>query len=224
MAALWSQDKAALPRQVRDLRQRQLALFPPGNTVPIAVGGNSEAAARRAGRYGGGFFPAKGSDEELAHLFDLVKAEARANGRDGDQIEMTTMVWSPRRESLDRGQAVGGPRRRPPGRRPAHLQTLQDQRGNERAGREGRSGGYPATKGNPGSGRATEAPIRSTPPAAPGSVPLTSLAVAGFRTRPVAHLDRCSLDAGQRIPTDGEFQRDERLGTIGSRRPLSASE
>ena len=49
-----------------------------------------------------GSFPPRGTDDELTHLFEVVKREAKAAGRDGDAIEMTTMVWSPRRESLDR--------------------------------------------------------------------------------------------------------------------------
>jgi len=37
------------------------------------IGGHSEAAARRAGRIGDGFFPGKGTPAELAHLFDVMR-------------------------------------------------------------------------------------------------------------------------------------------------------
>jgi len=57
--------------------------------VPIHVGGHSKAAARRAGRLGDGFFPAKGSIEELTELFEVARSSARDAGRDPAAIEMT---------------------------------------------------------------------------------------------------------------------------------------
>ena len=57
--------------------------------VPIVVGGHSEAAARRAGRLGDGFFPAKGDEETLKHLFGVMREEARKAGRDAAKIEIT---------------------------------------------------------------------------------------------------------------------------------------
>jgi probable F420-dependent oxidoreductase len=57
--------------------------------VPLHVGGHSKAAARRAGRFGDGFFPAKGSLEELSSLFELTRTTAKEAGRDPSAIEMT---------------------------------------------------------------------------------------------------------------------------------------
>jgi probable F420-dependent oxidoreductase len=57
--------------------------------VPIHIGGHSKAAARRAGRLGDGFFPARGSLEELTELFDIARATAKDCGRDPGAIEMT---------------------------------------------------------------------------------------------------------------------------------------
>ncbi|HUP84607.1 MAG TPA: LLM class F420-dependent oxidoreductase [Acidimicrobiales bacterium] len=57
--------------------------------VPIHVGGHSKAAAKRAGRLGDGFFPAKGSLEELASLFGVARTAATEAGRDPSAIEMT---------------------------------------------------------------------------------------------------------------------------------------
>ena len=59
--------------------------------VPIVVGGHSPAAARRAGRYGDGFFPAIGEPDKLKELFAIVSAEARKAGRDPGQIELSCM-------------------------------------------------------------------------------------------------------------------------------------
>jgi probable F420-dependent oxidoreductase len=57
--------------------------------IPIVVGGHSEAAARRAGRLGDGFFPARGAPDDLARLFELARSTARDHGRDADAIEFT---------------------------------------------------------------------------------------------------------------------------------------
>lgn len=57
--------------------------------IPIVIGGATEAAARRAGRIGDGFFPARGKPEQLQRLFDIVRAAAREAGRDPASIELT---------------------------------------------------------------------------------------------------------------------------------------
>ena len=60
-------------------------------SVPIVVGGHSKAAARRAGRLGDGFFPGKGSHEELRRAVRRRCATtAVEHGRDPDAIEITT--------------------------------------------------------------------------------------------------------------------------------------
>jgi probable F420-dependent oxidoreductase len=64
---------------------------PVKHDVPIHVGGHSPAAARRAGRFGDGFFPTVANPEKLKELFDLVKSEARKAGRNPDKIEFTAM-------------------------------------------------------------------------------------------------------------------------------------
>lgn len=59
---------------------------PVNGTVPIHVGGHSKAAARRAGRLGDGFFPARGNP---AHLVRLARDAAEAAGRDPSTLEIT---------------------------------------------------------------------------------------------------------------------------------------
>ena len=56
---------------------------------PIIVGGHSEAAARRAGRLGDGFFPGARGREELAKLIAVMRESADKAGRDPDSIEIT---------------------------------------------------------------------------------------------------------------------------------------
>ncbi len=45
-----------------------------GERVPIHIGGHSDAAARRAGRIGDGFFPGRGPGNELEALLDTMRA------------------------------------------------------------------------------------------------------------------------------------------------------
>ena len=56
--------------------------------IPIVVGGHSAPAARRAARFGDGFFPARGGPEELARLFGVVREECERIGRDPAEVEL----------------------------------------------------------------------------------------------------------------------------------------
>jgi probable F420-dependent oxidoreductase len=57
--------------------------------VPIVIGGHSDAAARRAGRLGDGFFPARGDRDTLTRLFAVVRDECAKTGRKPDDVELT---------------------------------------------------------------------------------------------------------------------------------------
>jgi probable F420-dependent oxidoreductase len=59
--------------------------------VPIIVGGHSRAAARRAGRYGNGFYPLGVAPAALAHLRAIMTEAAEAAGRDPKAIELTLL-------------------------------------------------------------------------------------------------------------------------------------
>ncbi|MDA1310843.1 MAG: LLM class F420-dependent oxidoreductase [Proteobacteria bacterium] len=89
MQALWSQDVAEYHGELVDFDPIYCRPQPVNGTVPIIVGGHSKAAARRAGRLGDGFFPARGASTEL---FDMVRASAREFGRDPDTIELIASV------------------------------------------------------------------------------------------------------------------------------------
>ena len=64
---------------------------------PIIIGGSSDAAARRTGRLGDGFFPYVIGPDLLATRIDTIRATAREHGRDPDAIEITAWpaCWKP---------------------------------------------------------------------------------------------------------------------------------
>ena len=89
MRALWANDFAEYHGDFVDFEPIFCRPQPLNGTVPIIVGGHSKAAARRAGRIGDGFFPARGTPHDL---FDIVKTTATENDRDPEEIEFTVSV------------------------------------------------------------------------------------------------------------------------------------
>lgn len=90
MRALWTQEKASFHGEFTQFDQCISRPQPVQGTIPVHIGGHTDIAAKRAGRLGDGFFPGKGTHEELARSFDLVRRTAVEHGRDPDAIEMTT--------------------------------------------------------------------------------------------------------------------------------------
>ena len=77
MRALWSQECASYRGRFVSFDQVFCRPLPPGRRIPIIVGGDTPAAARRAGRLGDGYFPARGAPAEL---FDEMRRAALAAG------------------------------------------------------------------------------------------------------------------------------------------------
>jgi alkanesulfonate monooxygenase SsuD/methylene tetrahydromethanopterin reductase-like flavin-dependent oxidoreductase (luciferase family) len=67
------------------------ASLPVNGAVPILVGGDSDAAAQRAGRRGDGYFPFGKEPEELGRLLGVMRRTAEQAGRDPDAIELTAL-------------------------------------------------------------------------------------------------------------------------------------
>jgi probable F420-dependent oxidoreductase len=89
MRALWTQDKATVKSDFVEFEDCISRPRPEHGTVPIVIGGHTEAAARRAGRIGDGFFP-NGDLDGLKKLFSIARAEAEKAGRDPDAVELTS--------------------------------------------------------------------------------------------------------------------------------------
>ncbi|MCK6554861.1 LLM class F420-dependent oxidoreductase [Candidatus Binatia bacterium] len=75
--------------------------------VPIVIGGHSEGAARRAARFGDGFFPARGPLDRLRTLLAIVRDECAALGRDPATIEVTAAETTADLDAVRRYQDLG---------------------------------------------------------------------------------------------------------------------
>ena len=94
MRALWEQGAGQFRGPDDQLRRCYLRPQPPGGSIPVHIGGHSEAAARRAGRIGDGFFPLGVDAEELPPLIELIRTSAEEAGRDPEAVEVTMQCTS----------------------------------------------------------------------------------------------------------------------------------
>ena len=86
---LWRAEKPTFSGEFVRFKDAYCRPQPTNGTVPLIVGGHSKAAARRAGRLGDGFFPARGAPKDL---FDIARAAAREAGRDPNKLEITVSL------------------------------------------------------------------------------------------------------------------------------------
>lgn len=90
LRALWSDGATSFDGEFTSFTNANCYPKPaqPGG-IPIVVGGHSDAAARRAGRLGDGFFPGRFRADQLEPLLATMRTAARDAGRDPDAIEVT---------------------------------------------------------------------------------------------------------------------------------------
>ncbi|HTT77328.1 MAG TPA: LLM class F420-dependent oxidoreductase [Candidatus Binataceae bacterium] len=93
MRALWSATPASFHGKYYHFHEAKSLPKPvQAGGVPIHVGGYSAAAARRAARFGDGFFPTIVQPDKLKEIFAQVREEAGKAGRDSSPIEFTAMA------------------------------------------------------------------------------------------------------------------------------------
>ncbi|MEQ8663084.1 MAG: TIGR03619 family F420-dependent LLM class oxidoreductase [Gammaproteobacteria bacterium] len=93
MRSLWQGEPAAF--ESRYFRWGAVEMHPKplgARGVPIVIGGHSAASARRAARYGDGFFPAVTTPAEVSALREVIARECEVVGRDPDAIEITALL------------------------------------------------------------------------------------------------------------------------------------
>ncbi|MFT7645904.1 MAG: putative F420-dependent oxidoreductase [Candidatus Poriferisodalaceae bacterium] len=89
MRELWTADRPTFHGEFVNFDAAYCRPQPAQGSVPIIVGGDSKPAARRAGRLGDGYFPARNAPVEL---IDLARKTAEEHGRDPDALEITTSI------------------------------------------------------------------------------------------------------------------------------------
>ena len=90
LRAAWGDQPASYAGPFTQFADVYVRPQPVAGTVPIVIGGHSDAAARRAGRLGDGFFPGGRTNDELAALIATMRTAAVDAGRDPSAIEVTT--------------------------------------------------------------------------------------------------------------------------------------
>jgi probable F420-dependent oxidoreductase len=89
MRILWRDNEATFHGRFFDFERACSFPKPRNGTIPIHIGGHSEAAAKRAGRLGDGFHPLGLDADRLQQRLDQMRAAAHEAGRDADTIELT---------------------------------------------------------------------------------------------------------------------------------------
>lgn len=93
MRVLWSDPCPTFEGDTVRFHDARMYPKPVRGAVPIVIGGHSQAAARRAGRLGDGYFPASAEPAEIPGLIATMREAAVAAGRDADAIEVTVGGW-----------------------------------------------------------------------------------------------------------------------------------
>ncbi len=91
MRALWAGPHAEFHGEFVDFEPVTCSPRPVQASIPILVGGDTEAAINRAVRLADGYFPGEGNIERLASLITRVRRAAEDAGRDPDSIEINAM-------------------------------------------------------------------------------------------------------------------------------------
>jgi probable F420-dependent oxidoreductase len=94
---LWAGDQAGVSYDGEFFAFENICSFPKpchAQTLPIHVGGSSQAAAIRAGRRGDGYFPGgRLTAQQRASQIQIMRTAATEAGRDADALEYTR--WGP---------------------------------------------------------------------------------------------------------------------------------
>lgn len=102
MAVLWSTDGASYDGEFVSFDEVSTNPKPVGGRVPIVVGGKSMAAARRAAKYGDGFYSGPESLESLEQSLEVLRTACGEAGRDPDEIEVSAVYPGRFLEEADR--------------------------------------------------------------------------------------------------------------------------
>jgi probable F420-dependent oxidoreductase len=91
MRALWAAPHAEFHGEFVDFDPVTCSPRPVNGSIPVLVGGDTDAAISRAVRLADGYFPGEGDIERLGRLLQRLRAAAEKEDRDPDSIEINTM-------------------------------------------------------------------------------------------------------------------------------------
>jgi len=91
MRALWTGPHAEFHGEFVDFAPVTCSPRPVNGSIPVLVGGDSDAAIQRAVRIADGYFPGEGDFQRLDALLGRVRKAAEQAGRDPDSIEINAM-------------------------------------------------------------------------------------------------------------------------------------
>ncbi len=91
MRALWAGPHAEFHGEFVDFAPVTCSPRPVQTSIPILVGGDTDAAIQRAVRIADGYFPGEGDAERLGRLIDRLRGAADRADRDPDSIEINAM-------------------------------------------------------------------------------------------------------------------------------------
>lgn len=91
MRALWAAPHAEFHGEFVDFPPVTCSPRPVQESIPVLVGGDTDAAISRAVRIADGFFPGEGNAERLGGLIGRLRQAAERAGRDPDSIEVNAM-------------------------------------------------------------------------------------------------------------------------------------
>jgi probable F420-dependent oxidoreductase len=94
MRALWRGPHAEYHGEFVDFPKVTSSPRPVKGDIPILVGGDSDAAIRRAVKIADGFFPGEGDAKQLGALLARLRQAAETAGRDPDSIEINAIFGS----------------------------------------------------------------------------------------------------------------------------------
>jgi len=89
LRTLWGDERATYKGEFVSFEDIYCRPQPVNKTVPIVIGGHSDASARRAGRLGDGYFPGRGDAATLTRILGIMRQAAEEAGRDPDAIEVS---------------------------------------------------------------------------------------------------------------------------------------
>ena len=91
MRALWAGPHAEFHGEFVDFAPVTCSPRPVNGTIPVIVGGDSDAAIQRAVRIADGYFPGEGDSERLGELLGRLRTAAEKADRDPASIEINAM-------------------------------------------------------------------------------------------------------------------------------------